>query len=82
LQAAVFFDNVGDTSFMSEQKDEASKGYTKGVDKVRAEVLSAILQEHDIFTAQRAKRVELLKKMETHSDPKLPQGRVSCVLVL
>jgi hypothetical protein len=53
---------------MSEHKETDPKGYSKGADKVKAEVLSAILQEHDIFTAQRTKRVELLQKMEAHTD--------------
>jgi hypothetical protein len=53
---------------MAESRESDLKGYSKGVDKPRAEVLSAVLQEHDIFTAQRAKRVELLEKMERHSE--------------
>jgi len=54
---------------MSEPKEaELKGGYVKGTDKPKAEVLSAVLQEHDVFTAQRAKRVELLEKMERHSE--------------
>ena len=30
--------------------------------------MSAVLQEHDIFTAQREKRVELLKRIEAHTE--------------
>ena len=39
-------------------------GYTKDPDKVREQVLSRILSEHDVISAQRKKRVELLKKLE------------------
>ena len=53
---------------MPDPKDVEPSGFTKGIDKVRSEVLSAVLQEHDIFTAQRAKRVELLQGMEKHSE--------------
>lgn len=56
------------------EKKEHDALYKKGVDKVRSEVLSAILQEHDLFAAQRAKRVQLLSKMEGHSDPGLKVG--------
>ena len=51
---------------MAEKDAEAKAGYAKGTDKARAEVLSAVLQEHDIFTAQRDKRIELLKRMEAY----------------
>ena len=50
---------------MAESKDDQK--YTKAVDKPKAEVLSTVLMEHDVITAQREKRVELLKKLEKHS---------------
>jgi hypothetical protein len=60
---------------MAEKENETqSEVYLKGVDKVRAEVLSAILEEHDVFTAQRNKRVELLKKMEAHTNGNVKVG--------
>jgi hypothetical protein len=46
---------------MADAKPTEPKAFAKGEDKVRAEVLSAVLNEHDIFTAQRAKRIELLR---------------------
>lgn len=51
------------------EKSEQDGVYKKGVDKMRPEVLAGILQEYDLFAAQRAKRIDLLKKMEGHSDP-------------
>ena len=52
---------------MADTSDIAAKAYVKGVDKARTEVLSAVLQEHDLITAQREKRVALLKSMEERS---------------
>ncbi len=52
---------------MSEEKEPKEPKYTKGVDKPRAEVLSAVLLEHDLYSAQRDKRIELLKRLEGHS---------------
>lgn len=60
----------------AKQKPEP-KGYVKGEDKVQAEVLSAVLNEHDIFTAQRAKRIELLRNMETHSTGHVRVGYIA-----
>jgi hypothetical protein len=42
--------------------------YTKGTDRVRAEVLSLVLEEHDLFRSQRDKRIELLNLLEGHSN--------------
>lgn len=53
---------------MPEHKEvELPAVYEKGVDTKRAEVLSAVLKEHDLFTAQRDKRIELLRRMEGYS---------------
>ena len=52
---------------MSDKDEAEKKAYVKGADKVKAEVLSAIIQEHDIYTAQRKKRAELLEKMESYT---------------
>jgi hypothetical protein len=52
----------------------ADPAYSKLPDKRKAEVLSQVLQEHDIFQAQRTKRLELLEKMASHSDSGLKVG--------
>src|SRR6266404_1494574 len=49
---------------------DTKQPYKKGVDRVKEEVLSAVLEEHDLFRSQREKRIELLKRMERHTAAK------------
>lgn len=55
-----------------EQSDSPDKTkYVKDADKRRAQILSRVLGEHDLYTAQRDKRVELLEKLEAQA----PKGK-------
>jgi hypothetical protein len=47
--------------------------YVKGTDRVREEVLSLVIEEHDVFRSQREKRIDLLTRMEKH-----PKGGGKC----
>ncbi|MGE5568749.1 MAG: SDH family Clp fold serine proteinase [Rhodospirillales bacterium] len=49
------------------KEPSSSDAYTKGPETVREDILSLVLEEHDLFRAQRAKRQELLTKMERHT---------------
>ncbi|MCI0486859.1 MAG: hypothetical protein L0229_09690 [Blastocatellia bacterium] len=52
---------------MENEDNKTPKEYIKEPDRVRAQVLSRVLGEHDVINAQRVKRVELLKKLESLS---------------
>jgi ClpP class serine protease len=42
--------------------------YKKGIDQAREEILSRVIEEHDVPGAQRRKRIELLEKLESHGN--------------
>ena len=48
--------------------------YKKGLDEVKEEVLSRVIEEHDVSGAQRRKRVDLLRKLETHGNKRKKSG--------
>jgi len=52
-----------------EPEPEDIRPYQKGTDTIKQQVLSSVLSEHDLFLAQREKRIELLRKMEELSTP-------------
>lgn len=52
------------------QKQQHPDPYIKAPDRVREEVLSLVLEEHDLFRGQREKRVDLLRGMERHTEGK------------
>lgn len=54
---------------------------TKDLDSRRGEVLSKVLREHDLFSAQREKRVEILKQIEAHEE-KNSGKKVRCLAFL
>jgi hypothetical protein len=45
-------------------------GYSREVDQAREEVLSRVLAEHDIISAQREKHIELLTRLEKYEEGK------------
>jgi len=52
---------------MAEPRKTGQNEYLKIPDKFRPDVLSLVLEEHDLFRAQRAKRIRILEKLEAHS---------------
>jgi len=51
----------------------------KDVEIPRGEVLARVLREHDLFSAQREKRVDLLKRLEEHEREGQSGKKVGCL---
>lgn len=51
---------------MAENDGKVSGDYIKETDREREQVLSRVLEEHDLVSAQRTKRVGFLKKLESY----------------
>lgn len=49
---------------MADNEATPPGGYSREADVSRREVMSRVLAEHDVFQAQRERRIELLKKLE------------------
>jgi hypothetical protein len=62
---------------MADQQNNTPKRYARERDKTREQVLSRVLGEHDVSTAQRLKRVELLKRMERFGEKGKKTGYIA-----
>lgn len=62
---------------MEHDDSKVRAGYVKESDQASTQVLSRVLQEQDIFRAQREKRIELLKRVESFADKEQKVGYIA-----